>query len=53
LHGVTPVVAINAFESDHPEELEAVKRIAIESGALGAAVSNHWAEGGKGAVELA
>lgn len=53
LHGVTPVVAINAFETDHPEEIEAVKRIAIESGALGAAVSTHWADGGKGAVELA
>jgi len=53
LHGVTPVVAINAFETDHPEEIEAVKRIAIESGALGAAVSTHWADGGKGAIELA
>ena len=53
LHGVTPVVAINAFESDHPDEIEAVKRIAVESGALGAAVSTHWAEGGKGAIELA
>ena len=53
LHGVTPVVAINAFETDHPEEIEAVKRIAIESGALGAASSTHWADGGKGAIELA
>ncbi|HBE82228.1 MAG TPA: formate--tetrahydrofolate ligase [Blastocatellia bacterium] len=53
LHGVTPVVAINAFATDHPEEIEAVKRIAIESGALGAAVSTHWADGGKGAIELA
>ena len=53
LHGVTPVVAINAFESDHPDEIEAVKRIAIESGALGAAVSTHWANGGEGAIELA
>lgn len=53
LHGVVPVVAINAFESDHPEEIDAVKRIAIESGALGAAVSTHWADGGKGALELA
>ena len=53
LHGVTPVVAINAFETDHPEEIEAVKRIAIESGALGAAPSTHWADGGKGAIELA
>ncbi len=53
IHGVTPVVAINVFESDHPDEIEAVKRIAIESGALGAAVSSHWADGGKGAIELA
>ncbi len=53
LHGVTPVVAINAFATDHPEEIEAVKRIAIGSGALGAAVSTHWADGGKGAMELA
>jgi formate--tetrahydrofolate ligase len=53
IHGVTPVVAINAFETDHPEEIEAVKRIAKEAGALGAAVSRHWSDGGKGAVELA
>lgn len=53
IHGVTPVVAINAFETDHPEEIEAVKRISAEAGALGAAVSRHWAEGGKGAIELA
>jgi formate--tetrahydrofolate ligase len=53
IHGVTPVVAINAFESDHPEEIEAVKRVAEEAGALGAAVSWHWAKGGNGAIELA
>lgn len=53
VHGVTPVVAINAFDTDHAEEIEAIKRIAVESGALGAAVSRHWAEGGKGALELA
>ena len=53
VHGVTPVVAINVFESDHTDEIEAVKRIAIESGAIGAAVSSHWADGGKGAIELA
>lgn len=53
VHGVTPVVAINAFETDHPDEIEAVKRISIEAGALGAAVSTHWADGGTGAIELA
>ncbi len=53
LHGVTPVVAINVFETDHQDEIDAVKRISIEAGALGAAVSTHWADGGKGAIELA
>ncbi len=53
LHGVTPVVAINVFETDHPEEIEVIKRIAVEAGALGASVSRHHAQGGKGAVELA
>lgn len=53
LHGVTPVIAINAFTSDHPEEVETIKRIALEAGALGAAEARHWAEGGRGAAELA
>jgi formate--tetrahydrofolate ligase len=53
LHGVTPVVAINVFDTDHPEEIEVIRRIAVEAGALGAAVSRHHAEGGAGAVELA
>ena len=52
-HGVTPVVAINVFESDHPEELAAIQRIAVEAGALGAAQARHHALGGAGAVELA
>ncbi len=51
-HGVTPVVAINAFGGDHPEEHELIKRIAVEAGALGAAVSTHFADGGRGAMEL-
>ena len=53
IHGVTPVVAINAFATDHAEEIEAIKKIAVEAGAIGAAVSRHWADGGKGAIELA
>ncbi len=52
-HGVTPVVAVNVFEGDHAEEIAAIKRIAVEAGALGAAVSRHFAEGGAGAIELA
>jgi formate--tetrahydrofolate ligase len=53
LHGVTPVVAINAFTGDHPEEIEAIKRIAVQAGALGASLATHWADGGRGATELA
>jgi formate--tetrahydrofolate ligase len=53
IHGVTPVVAINAFATDHDEEIAAIKRIANEAGALGAAVSRHWSDGGRGAIELA
>jgi formate--tetrahydrofolate ligase len=53
LHGVTPVVAINIFESDHPEEIAAIKRIAVEAGALGAAEARHHALGGAGAIEVA
>jgi formate--tetrahydrofolate ligase len=52
-HGVTPVVAINVFEGDHPEEIEAIRRISVDAGALGASVARHFAEGGRGAAELA
>ncbi|GAB4515848.1 MAG: formate--tetrahydrofolate ligase [Anaerolineae bacterium] len=51
--GVNPVVAINAFTSDTEAELRAVQEIAEAAGAVGAAVSRHWAEGGKGAAALA
>ncbi len=52
VHGVTPVVAINAFPGDHDRDIAAIKEIATEYGAR-AAVSTHFADGGKGAAELA
>ncbi|MPY78845.1 MAG: formate--tetrahydrofolate ligase [Actinophytocola sp.] len=52
LHGVSPVVAINAFPDDHASEHEAIRQIAKEMGAR-AAVCTNFAEGGKGAAELA
>jgi len=52
LHGVSPVVAINAFPSDHPSEHRAVQEVAEQMGAR-AAVCTHFAEGGLGAAELA
>lgn len=51
--GVNPVVAINVFEQDTNKEIEAVKEIAIATGAMGAAVSRHWSDGGRGATDLA
>ncbi len=53
LHGVTPVVAINVFDTDHDSEIETIRRLALEAGAIGAAVCRHHAQGGKGAIELA
>lgn len=52
-HGVPVVVAVNAFSEDPPAELEWVRERSREVGAVEAAVSTHWADGGKGAVALA
>jgi formate--tetrahydrofolate ligase len=52
LHGVTPVIAVNAFPDDHPSEHEAIREIAAELG-VRVAVCTHFADGGRGAVELA
>jgi formate--tetrahydrofolate ligase len=52
IHGVSPVVAINAFPTDHPSEHQAIREIAESMGAR-VAVCNHFAEGGAGAVDLA
>jgi formate--tetrahydrofolate ligase len=52
LHGVSPVVAINAFPGDHPSEHEAIAEIAASMGAR-SAVCTHFADGGAGAAELA
>jgi formate--tetrahydrofolate ligase len=52
LHGVTPVIAINAFPGDHASEQAAVREIADELG-VRSAICHNFAEGGKGATELA
>ena len=51
--GLPVVVAINRFHSDTPEELAAVKDIALSAGATSAAECNGFAQGGAGATELA
>ena len=50
--GVRPVVCVNSFYTDTKAEIELVRKIAEENGAL-AAVSEHWLKGGEGAIELA
>jgi methylenetetrahydrofolate dehydrogenase (NADP+)/methenyltetrahydrofolate cyclohydrolase/formyltetrahydrofolate synthetase len=50
--GMNPVVCINKFVTDTKEEVAMVRRAAEVAGAR-CAVSDHWAEGGEGSLELA
>ncbi|PSK42320.1 hypothetical protein B9Z65_4234 [Elsinoe australis] len=52
-YGVKVVVAINKFETDTDAEIAALREEALAAGAEDAIMANHWAEGGKGAVDLA
>ena len=52
VHGVSPVVAINAFPGDFASEHQAIREIAESVGAR-VAVCTHFADGGKGATDLA
>jgi formate--tetrahydrofolate ligase len=52
LHGVTPVVAINAMPEDFGSEHAAIKEVASSLG-VRAAVCTHYRDGGRGATELA
>ena len=47
------VVAINRFVTDTDAELEAIRQEALSAGAFDAVPTNHWEEGGKGAIALA
>ena len=51
--GIPVVVAINRFKDDTPAEIELIRKVSIAAGAEGAVMSDHWAQGGAGAVELA
>ena len=53
LFNVPVVVAINAFPTDTPAEVEAVRQVSLAAGARAAEVANNWAEGGAGATDLA
>lgn len=50
--GLPLVVAVNRFEADTDAEVSAVKEVCTGYG-IKAIMANHWAEGGKGATDLA
>ncbi len=50
--GIKPVVCVNSFHTDTPEEVKLVKGIVEQAGAR-FAFSQHWLKGGDGALELA
>jgi formate--tetrahydrofolate ligase len=50
--GVRPVVCVNSFYTDTKAEIDLVRKIAEQNGAL-AAVSEHWLKGGDGSIEIA
>ena len=51
--GIPVVVAVNRFPTDTDAEVELVKKMSQQAGAEQAVMSDHWARGGEGAMELA
>jgi formate--tetrahydrofolate ligase len=51
--GLKAVVAVNRFPSDTDEEVEAVRRLALEGGAHAAELNEAFERGGEGAAALA
>ena len=50
--GINPVVCINSFHTDTKDEIALLRKACEQAGAR-VAVSEHWAKGGDGALELA
>uniref|UniRef100_A0A671WJY3 formate--tetrahydrofolate ligase n=1 Tax=Sparus aurata TaxID=8175 RepID=A0A671WJY3_SPAAU len=53
LFGVPVVVALNVFRTDTQAEIDLVCQLAKECGASDAVPCHHWAQGGRGSLELA
>jgi len=51
--GLPAVVAVNRRAGDTNEEIELIRRLALEPGAFAACVNNGFTQGGRGTVELA
>lgn len=52
-YGIPVVVAINKFHTDTEAEIQVIREEALAAGAEDAIPANHWADGGKGAIDLA
>ena len=48
IFGIPAVVAINAFPTDTPAEVEAIREVALAAGARDAVVATHFVDGGAG-----
>lgn len=53
LFGIPVVVAVNNFDTDTQEEIEAIRERAKAAGAEDAIISKVWLKGGEGGIELA
>lgn len=53
LFGVPVVVAINRFTNDTDNEIRLVEKLSLEAGAEAAVMTDHWAKGGAGSLDLA
>lgn len=53
LFGRPVIVAINHIDGDTEGEHSVIHKAAMDAGAYDAVVCRHWAEGGKGAIDLA
>jgi len=53
LFGIPVVVAVNNFEADSQEEIDAIRERAKAAGAEDAIISKVWLKGGEGGIELA
>ncbi len=50
--GIVPIISINRFSSDTPAEIDLVKKGCAKLG-VEALMADHWAEGSKGAADVA
>lgn len=53
IFGIPVVVAINRFDTDTDAEIELVKEMGEKSGAHSVVISEAWAKGGKGSMDMA